>query len=151
MFLKSKSFQHISVADLHSKILDVPPSPGGPNSFNFMQFLGNFGKIVCWRPPGELAPPPRGNPGSATVYVFISHLLKILKSSETKQSPTETSRNIVFSFALCQRSPRVYFNWAKTNAHEMAFRIGCCFFDKGQQTSKLNCSTVFSFDCVIDN
>ena len=39
---------------------------GGPNSFNFMQFLGKFGKIVCWRPPGELAPPPRGNPGSAT-------------------------------------------------------------------------------------
>ena len=44
----------------------VPPPPGGPNSFNFMQFLGNFGEIVCWRPPGELAPPPRGNPGSAT-------------------------------------------------------------------------------------
>ena len=42
------------------------PPPGGPNSFNFMQFLGKFGKIVCWRPPGELAPPPRGNPGSAT-------------------------------------------------------------------------------------
>ena len=37
-----------------------------PNSFNFMQFLGNLGKIVCWRPPGELVPPPRGNPGSAT-------------------------------------------------------------------------------------
>ena len=36
--------------------------PGGPNSFNFMQFLGKFGKIVCWRPPWELAPPPRGNP-----------------------------------------------------------------------------------------
>ena len=28
---------------------DAPP--GGPNSFNFMQFLGNFCKIVCWRPP----------------------------------------------------------------------------------------------------
>ena len=43
------------------------PPPGGPNSFNFMQFLGKFGKIVCWRPPpGELAPPPRGNPRSAT-------------------------------------------------------------------------------------
>ena len=53
-----------TVADLHSKILDAPP--GGPNSFNFMQFLGKFGKIICWRPPGELAPPPRGNPGSAT-------------------------------------------------------------------------------------
>ena len=36
------------------------------HSFNFVQFLGNFGKFVCWRPPGELAPPPRGNPGSAT-------------------------------------------------------------------------------------
>ena len=21
---------------------------GGPNSFNFMQFLGTFGKIICW-------------------------------------------------------------------------------------------------------
>ena len=46
--------------------------PGGPNSFNFMQFLGKYGKIVCWRPPGELAPTPRGNPGSATyVHIFF--------------------------------------------------------------------------------
>ena len=63
-----------SVADLHSKILDAPPPPpGGPNSFNFMQFLGKFGKIVCWRPPspGELAPPPRGNPGSATDTMIV--------------------------------------------------------------------------------
>ena len=37
-----------SVADLHGKISDVPPR--GPNSFNFMQFLGKFGKIVCWHP-----------------------------------------------------------------------------------------------------
>ena len=40
----------LAVADLHSKMLDARP-PGGPNSFNFMQFLGKFGKIVCWRPP----------------------------------------------------------------------------------------------------
>ena len=53
-----------AVADLHSKILDARPP--GPNSFKFMQCLGKFGKIVCWHPPGELAPPPRGNPGSAT-------------------------------------------------------------------------------------
>ena len=32
-----------------------------------MQFLGKFGKIICWHPPGELAPPPRENPGSATM------------------------------------------------------------------------------------
>ena len=41
------------------------------NTFNSggskLQFLGKFGKFVCWRPPGELAPPRRGNPGSATV------------------------------------------------------------------------------------
>ena len=41
-------------------------TPRTPNSFNYMQFLRKFGKIVCWRPPGELAPPPRGNAGSAT-------------------------------------------------------------------------------------
>ena len=34
-----------AVADLHSNILTPRP-----NSFNFMQFLGKFRKIVCWRP-----------------------------------------------------------------------------------------------------
>ena len=40
---------------------------GGPNSFNFMQFLGKFGEIVCWHrgPPWRVGAPPRGNPGSA--------------------------------------------------------------------------------------
>ena len=59
-----------SVADLHSKILDARPSPPWwPKFFQFHAvFLGNFGKIICWRsPPRELAPPPQGNPGSATV------------------------------------------------------------------------------------
>ena len=40
-----------TVADLHSKIwtraLTPQPTPGCPNSFNFMQFLGKFGNIVC--------------------------------------------------------------------------------------------------------
>ena len=30
--------------------------PGGLNSFNFIQFLGKFGEIVCWCP----LPPPEG-------------------------------------------------------------------------------------------
>ena len=30
--------------------------PGGPNSFNFMQFLGKYGKIVYWRPLGSWRP-----------------------------------------------------------------------------------------------
>ena len=33
--------------------------PRGLNSFNFMQFLGKFGKIICWPlPPGEILDPP---------------------------------------------------------------------------------------------
>ena len=32
------------VADLRGREGRAPP---GPNSFNFMQFLGKFGKIVC--------------------------------------------------------------------------------------------------------
>ena len=36
----------------------VPP-PGGPNSFNFMQFFGKFGNFVCWCPLlGEILDPP---------------------------------------------------------------------------------------------
>ena len=38
------------MVDLRVRRGCVPPS-GGPNSFDFMHFLGNFGKIVCWRPP----------------------------------------------------------------------------------------------------
>ena len=50
---------------------DVPP-PGNRIFFNFMQFSGNFNKILSWRPPWGLAPPPRGNPGSATaIWVSI--------------------------------------------------------------------------------
>ena len=37
-----------------------------------MQFSGNFNKIVSWRPPPPgLAPPPRGNPASATKNVEL--------------------------------------------------------------------------------
>ena len=64
------TFQH-SETPLDDNIItvaDLRGARGGPDSFNFMQFLGKFGKIICWRSPlpGELAPPPRGNPGSAT-------------------------------------------------------------------------------------
>ena len=38
------------------------------NFFIFMQFSGKIGQIIGWRPPPPLglAPPPLGNPGSAT-------------------------------------------------------------------------------------
>ena len=52
------------------------PLPGDPNSFNFKQFLGKFGKIIFWCPPGELAPPPWGNPGSTTAN-YINYCLQM--------------------------------------------------------------------------
>ena len=56
-----------AVADLPSKILDLPPLGVQILSISIMQFLGKF--IVCWYslPFGGLSPPPRGHPGSATV------------------------------------------------------------------------------------
>ena len=55
-----------------------------PNSFNFLQFLGKFGKIVCWRHPApfrRLTPPPRGNPGSATAQASIKRSILQLQSN----------------------------------------------------------------------
>ena len=34
--------------------------PRGPNSFNFMQFLGKFDKIVCWHPHWRVGTPTSG-------------------------------------------------------------------------------------------
>ena len=57
------------VANLKGAQGCVPPSkytpPTAQNVLNFMQFFAKFGKIICWRPPRRVAPPPTGNPGSA--------------------------------------------------------------------------------------
>ena len=50
--------------------------PRSQNSFNFMQFLGKLGKIICWHPQG-LVPPPRGNPGSAIAQESTAHMSSI--------------------------------------------------------------------------
>ena len=59
------------VADLRSHILDVRPPPSGPHSF--MQFLGNFGKIVCWRPLGDILDPPL-----VTYTITLDYISKLL-------------------------------------------------------------------------
>ena len=55
-----------AVADLRGGARDAGPPPGS----KFFQFHAVFGKLWQNRmlapSPGELAPPPRGNPGSAT-------------------------------------------------------------------------------------
>ena len=45
------------------------PSPGGPNCFNFMQFLEKYGNIVCWRPPPPTPPPGVGAPSLSKYWI----------------------------------------------------------------------------------
>ena len=65
-----------------------PPPPGRPNSFDFMQFSGKFGKIVCWRPPWGVGTPTWGNPGSAAEKVSLDHTysVEVLKSMVSEHS-----------------------------------------------------------------
>ena len=58
-----------SVADLHSKILNARPPLGAQILSISCSFWENLAKSYVGAPPGELAPPPRGNPGSATGIV----------------------------------------------------------------------------------
>ena len=39
----------------------------------YVVFFGKLGKIVCWRLPGGLAPPPMGNPGSPPPLISIQY------------------------------------------------------------------------------
>ena len=52
-----------------------PPTPRERIFFNFMQFWGNFNKIVSWRPPPRVGTPSSGNPGSATDLRTLSILV----------------------------------------------------------------------------
>ena len=45
------SYRLLAVVDLRGRRGRTPL--WGPNSFNFMQILGNFGKIICWPAPGS--------------------------------------------------------------------------------------------------
>ena len=46
--------------DLRGARWTRPPPTRSPNSFNFMQFWGKFGKIICWRPPPRVGSPTSG-------------------------------------------------------------------------------------------
>ena len=58
---------------------------GGPSSFKFHAFLGQFGKIVCWRM--RVGTPPQGNPRFATADILVNPYF--LKTGEkiTNENP----------------------------------------------------------------
>ena len=73
------------------------------NFLNFMQFFAKFGKIICWRPPpGGLAPPPTGNPGSApefpSMYTLENHI-KFARSSGCGGLKSSCDFGLLFSIA----------------------------------------------------
>ena len=55
----SDRIAHRAVADLRGDAGDAHP-PRGPNSFNFMKFWENFGKIIYWLPPWGVGAPSSG-------------------------------------------------------------------------------------------
>ena len=60
--------------------------PGGPNSFNFMQFLGKFGKIVCWRPPWGVGAPSSGKSWIRhCIFIKLAQLSQFDKASDVCQ------------------------------------------------------------------
>ena len=61
-----------AVADLHSKILDARPQPQVQILSISCSFWENLQNRMLAPLPGELAPPPRGNPGFATAMVPLT-------------------------------------------------------------------------------
>ena len=58
-----------AVADLRR--CEGRASPRGSKFFQFHAVFGNIWQNLMLAPPGELVPPPRGNPGSATEGVSV--------------------------------------------------------------------------------
>ena len=69
---------HQAVADLRG--VRGMRAPWGRKSFNFVQFLGKFSKIVCWRPPWGVGAPSSGKSwirhcqGTWPIWVTLSPL-----------------------------------------------------------------------------
>ena len=62
--------------------------PWGPTFFNFMQFSGNFDKIICWRPPppGGVGAPLLGEILDLPLYNRIYRINRICRLLYTKFS-----------------------------------------------------------------
>ena len=67
----------IPVADVHSKILDAPPPPGGPNSFISCGFWEFLAKSYVGAPPH-----PRGVGAPTSGKTWIRHFI-LLRSIHT--------------------------------------------------------------------
>ena len=69
-FSQIKNF-YKAVEDPRVSTKDVQPL--AQKFFIFMQFSGKIGQIIGWCLPLEFAPPPLGNPGSATARHYVEN------------------------------------------------------------------------------
>ena len=79
---KPSDLSYSSVEDLTGAQGRAPPS--GPKFFQFHAVFGKMWQNRMLAPLGELAPPPRGNPGSAT-----AHLISKIPASDVSQIQEE--------------------------------------------------------------
>ena len=73
-FYNFSIFYSLSVADLHSKILNMRPHPLAPIIFIFIQFSTKFGPKIGWRSPLWLAP----HPPSENFLSWIRHCIHLI-------------------------------------------------------------------------
>ena len=67
--------------------------PMAQNFLNFMQFFGKFDKIICWRLPEGLVPPPTGNPGSAPAILIQMSKYLVICTCDVWSSKTENQQH----------------------------------------------------------
>ena len=69
--------------------------PQVPNSFNFMQFLGKFGKIICWRSHlGEILDPPLHKERKVLFKIVKRWTLSLVRSVDVLK--TEAGYEYIF-------------------------------------------------------
>ena len=85
-----------------------------------MQFLGKFGKIVCWRPPWRVGVPIWGDPGSAAGQDSVSSLATFFYCVRVIMHMYKTSGgSTIFPIGVSQL-PKVllFFNFFRRKLHE---------------------------------
>ena len=86
----------IAVADLRG--VQGMRTPRGPNSFNFMQFLGNFGKIICWHPPQGVGTPSSGK--SWICHCIVSYCSSSTPCIGPVPGPVQYTKPLEVTFLL---------------------------------------------------
>ena len=100
-----------------------PPQPPGPNSFNFMQFWGEFWQNRMLAPPGGLAPPPRGNPGSVTEVLEYSLYFNQQYSSNWNTADSSTDYILSQTRVITQLQSEAVRMHVPGGFHQRSFEV----------------------------